>query len=71
MKISDFTVVLEQEKDGGFSVSVPSLPGCFSEGDTFEKAISNIREAILLYLEDEKTPQPTTTSFVVPVRVRH
>jgi len=71
MKISNFTVVLEQEKDGGFSVSVPSLPGCFSEGDTFEAAISNIREAILLYLEDEKIPQSAGTSFVVPVRVKH
>ena len=63
MKVSNFTVVLEQEKDDGFSVSVPSLPGCFSEGNTFEEAIANIREAIALYLEDEKAPIATTTSF--------
>jgi predicted RNase H-like HicB family nuclease len=71
MKVSNFTVILEQEKDGGFSVSVPSLPGCFSQGDTFEEAISNIREAISLYLEDAKMPQTAIASFSVPVQVRH
>ena len=45
-------VVLEPSDDGGFTVSVPALPGCFSEGDTKAEALRNIREAILLYLED-------------------
>ena len=44
-------VVLEPSDEGGYTVYVPSLPGCISEGDTFEDAISNIREAIELYLE--------------------
>lgn len=35
----------------GFSVEVPSLPGCVSEGDTFEEAQKNIKEAIELYCE--------------------
>jgi len=47
-----FTVVLEQEPDEGFVASVPSLPGCVSQGDTREDALRNIREAIELYLED-------------------
>ena len=47
-----FTVVLEQEPDEGFVVSVPTLPGCVSQGDTREDALRNIREAIELYLED-------------------
>ena len=47
-----FTVVLEQEPDEGFVVSVPTLPGCISQGDTREDALQNIREAIELYLED-------------------
>jgi predicted RNase H-like HicB family nuclease len=47
-----FTVVLEQEPDEGFVVSVPALPGCFSQGGTREDALRNIREAIELYLED-------------------
>lgn len=44
-------VVLEPSEDGGFTVYVPSLPGCISEGDTEEEALANIREAIELYLE--------------------
>ena len=44
-------VVLEPSDEGGYTVYVPSLPGCISEGDTKEDALSNIREAIALYLE--------------------
>jgi predicted RNase H-like HicB family nuclease len=44
-------VVLEPSEEGGFTASVPSLPGCISEGDTREEALRNIREAIELYLE--------------------
>ena len=45
------TVVLETSDEGGYSVFVPTLPGCISEGDTWEEALGNIREAIELYLE--------------------
>jgi predicted RNase H-like HicB family nuclease len=44
-------VMLEPSEDGGYTVTVPSLPGCISEGDTREEALENIREAIQLYLE--------------------
>jgi predicted RNase H-like HicB family nuclease len=44
-------IVLEPSDEGGFTVLVPSLPGCISEGDTREEALSNIKEAIELYLE--------------------
>ena len=47
-----YTVVLEQEEDGGYVVSVPALPGCVSQGDTRGEAIANIREAIDVYLAD-------------------
>ena len=47
-----YTVVLEQEADGGYVVSVPALPGCVSQGDTRVGALTNIREAIEFYLED-------------------
>jgi len=51
-------VVFEPSSDGGYTVYVPSLPGCISEGDTLEAARENIREAIELYLEpsDDVTP---------------
>jgi predicted RNase H-like HicB family nuclease len=45
-------VVLEPSDEGGFTVYVPALPGCISEGDTEQEALANIREAIELYLED-------------------
>lgn len=48
-----YLAVFTKEKDGRFSVSVPALPGCFSQGDTFEEAKKNIEEAIALYIENE------------------
>ncbi|NTV66297.1 MAG: type II toxin-antitoxin system HicB family antitoxin [Chlorobaculum sp.] len=44
-------VVLEPSDEGGYTVLVPSLPGCISEGETREEALQNIQEAIALYLE--------------------
>ena len=46
-----FKVVLEPSDEGGYTVYVPALPGCISEGDTIEDALKNIRETIELYLE--------------------
>lgn len=47
-----YTVILQQESDGGFVATVPSLPGCVSQGDTRAEAMANIREAIGVYIED-------------------
>jgi predicted RNase H-like HicB family nuclease len=47
-----WTVVLEQEADGGFVATVPALPGCVSQGDSRDEAIANVREAIAAYIED-------------------
>ena len=44
-------VILEPAEEGGYTVYVPSLPGCISEGETEEEALANIKEAIELYLE--------------------
>ena len=44
-------VLLEPSEEGGYTVYVPALPGCISEGETAEDALTNIREAIELYLE--------------------
>jgi len=51
-------VVLEPSEEGGFTVTVPSLPGCVSEGETREEALRNIEEAIHLYLEPVEDDQP-------------
>ena len=44
-------IVLEPSEEGGYTVTVPALPGCISEGDTRDEALNNIQEAIRLYLE--------------------
>jgi len=44
-------IVLEPSEEGGYTVVVPSLPGCISEGNSKEEAIQNIKEAVELYLE--------------------
>lgn len=46
-----FKVVLEPSDEGGYTVYVPSLPGCISEEETVEEALQNIQEAIELYLK--------------------
>lgn len=56
-------VMLEPSDDGGYTVTVPSLPGCISEGETRDEALANIREAIQLYLdpvEDDLAARETT-----------
>lgn len=47
-----FKVVLEEDEEaGGFVVSCPALPGCYSQGDTVKEALENIKEAIQACLE--------------------
>ena len=46
-----YRVVLEQDEDGVYVASCPTLPGCVSEGKTRDEALVNIREAIELYIE--------------------
>lgn len=51
MKQNTYRVLLNKEPEGGFTVSVPTLPGCITYGDTMEEAVANVKEAIELYLE--------------------
>ncbi len=51
-KIYQYTAVFELNKGGNYTATIPALPGCISEGDTFEAALKNIEEAASLYLED-------------------
>jgi len=64
----EFTVILEECEEGGYTVTCPALPGCVSEGDTYEEALQNIKEAIEGYLEAmEKqvrmTPAPASVQY--------
>jgi antitoxin HicB len=47
-----FPVVLVPQAEGGFFIECPALPGCYSQGETVEEALDNIREVILLTIED-------------------
>ena len=64
-----YTAILQRESDGGYVATVPSLPGCVSQGDTREEALANIREAADLYIEDclaagDPLPQEDEREFV-------
>ena len=50
-RVYRFTVIIEKDKDGYFAFT-PELQGCYSQGDTYEQAIENIRDAIALHIED-------------------
>jgi len=53
MKVYDFKVLLEPDEEvGGYVVTCPTLPGCYSQGETIQEAMANIREAIELCLEE-------------------
>jgi predicted RNase H-like HicB family nuclease len=53
MNHGTFPIILQKEQGGGYSVSNPALEGCYSQGETIEEALENIKEATLLCLEDE------------------
>ncbi len=52
-KVLEYNAVFQEEKEGGYSVWVPELGAVASQGETFEEAFKNIKEAIELYLEDD------------------
>lgn len=47
----NYTVIFEPQAEGGYTVYVPALPGCISEGDTLEEAREMIKDAIKCYCE--------------------
>lgn len=65
-------ITVEQDEDGKFVSSCPTLPGCWSQGDTREEAITNIRDAIIGYLASLKKHgdpiPPSITEEVIEVQ---
>jgi len=47
----EFTAVVERDEDGVFISSCPALQGCHSQGDTYEEALENLKDALKVYLE--------------------
>jgi antitoxin HicB len=66
-----YSIVLDPAAEGGFTVRVPRLPGCITEGDTLDEALANAREAItayLLSLRDDGLELPEPDGGAVLVR---
>lgn len=71
-RVLKYTAVFEPEEVGGYSVTIPALLGCVSQGETFEEALKNIKEAAELYLEDLKgseIPREEKPIVVSPIQV--
>ena len=68
MKALNYRIIVEQDEDGVYVASVPSLQGCYSEGDTYEEAIKNVKDIIRLRLKEQKNtkrlPDDSHTEFV-------
>lgn len=47
-----FQVVIEQDEDGAYIAEVPALQGCYSQGDTFEEAVTNVKEVISMCIQE-------------------
>jgi len=63
----EYTVIIHQAEEGGYWVEVPALSGCYSQGETIEEAMKNVKEAIELHLEDlkEEAETPEDSGFVI------
>jgi predicted RNase H-like HicB family nuclease len=62
-------VIIEQDEAGYYVAEVPALPGCLSQGNTFDEAISNIKEAIEGWLEVMESKQSFDPSKLIEVAV--
>ncbi len=63
-----------EKDDSGYFAYIPELKGCYSQGDTFEEALKNIREAAELYLEslneEETNSLKDKSFFIAPINVQ-
>lgn len=73
-KVLKYTVVFEPAEEGGYVAFVPALPGCLSQGDTFEEAVKMIKDAISGYLtvlkeKGQEIPQESEEVVISKVEV--
>jgi antitoxin HicB len=67
----EYTVLLDPDGEGGYTVTVPALPGVVTQGDTFDEAIEMAKDAIMLHLEDlEADGEPIPNEQVPPQLAR-
>ena len=64
----EYTILVYKAEEGGFWAEVPALPGCYSQGETIEETMENVKEAIeghLLALKEEREEVPIEEEFVI------
>lgn len=64
----DYTILIHQAEEGGFWSEVPTLPGCFSQGETIDETLQNTKEAIeahLLALKEDQIAAPIEESLFI------
>lgn len=68
----NYTVIIEREEGGDYHAFCPALPGCHSQGDSYEETVQNITEALQLYIESLKAraePIPSEDVIIKPIHV--
>ena len=61
-----FNIVVERDEDGVYIASCPALQGCYSQGDTYEEAVENLKDAIRLHIEAQREAgEPVPIEVVV------
>ncbi|MDO9399562.1 MAG: type II toxin-antitoxin system HicB family antitoxin [bacterium] len=73
-KIYKYTAIFEPAEEGGYIVTIPALPGCVTEGDTFEEAQKMAKDAIQCYVESlikhgELVPEESKKEFIGIIEV--
>ena len=74
MKLRTYSIVLEPEEGGGYAVTVPALPGCFTNGKTADEAMEHAAEAISVHIaglvaDGEPVPEEHEPPRLVTVTV--
>lgn len=73
-KVLRYSAIFEPCEEGGYTVTVPKLPGLVTEGNTFEEAVEMVKDAVrgyleVLALEGKYIPEPDESSFVASVDI--
>lgn len=72
MEKHHFTVIVEREEEAGYHAFCPTLRGCHTQGETLDEALSNVKEAIEVYLESLKAhgeALPVEDILIKPVEI--
>ena len=62
-------VKIEKDESGCYVAEAPALPGCYSQGKTYDEALKNVKEAIEIWIEVMESKQPIDDSQLTEVTV--